>query len=252
MPLFLQMPRASAATPNRGGDIYGGRDPRSVPVYGLSEAARYLDIPVSTLRAWTLGQRYTSQTGKRRFFHPVISIADPETRQLSFTNVCEAHVCDALRSAHRISLQGIRRAIDILTRTFPGKEHPLVEHEFATAGVDLFLNSLGEVINLTAGGQVAMKECLSVYFRRVEFDRDGMAGRLFPFTRRHPSADAPKIVVLDPRVQAGRPVIVNTRIATSVVYERWFAGESSQSLAEDYGRSLEEIEEALRCEQQAA
>jgi uncharacterized protein (DUF433 family) len=229
-------------------DIYGGRDPRSVPVYGLAEAARYLDIPTSTLRSWTLGQGYRSPQGESKFFEPVIGIADAEARLLSFTNVCEAHVCNALRGDHGMPLQRIRRAIRVLEELFPGSEHPLIEHEFATSGVDMFLHQFGEVINLTAGGQTTMRDFLNLYLRRVDFDQSGVASRLFPFTWTKPALNAPRVIVLDPRVLFGRPAIVNTRIATSVVYERWAAGESSEALASDYGRSLEEIEEALRCE----
>lgn len=231
-------------------DIYGGRDPRSVPVYGLTEAARYLDIPVSTLRAWTVGQDYLSH-GKHKTFQPVIDIPDLSVNLLSFTNVCEAHLCNALRVSHGIPLQRIRRAIELLRDIFPLSRHPLIESELWTSGVDIFVDRLGsgDTIDLTAGGQSAIRECLKLYLRRVERDQEGVR-KLFPFTRTQPSAETPKLVVLDPYVLAGRPVIVNTRIATSVVYERWAAGESTGELAEDYGRSMVEIEEALRCEQQ--
>ncbi|MGQ0723475.1 MAG: DUF433 domain-containing protein [Candidatus Eiseniibacteriota bacterium] len=231
-----------------GVDIYGGRDPRSVPVYGLAETAKYLGIPVSTLRSWTLGQRYRSSQGDARFFEPVLRIADPDSRLLSFLNVCEAHVCDALRGDHGIALQRIRKAIRVLGELFPSSAHPLIDHELVTSGVDLFVNRLGELINLTAGGQTAMRDCLELYLRRVEFDQQGVASKLFPFTWTSPKPDTPKVVVLDPRVLFGRPAIVNTRIATSVVYERWAAGESSQTLARDYDLSVDKIEEALRCE----
>jgi uncharacterized protein (DUF433 family) len=53
---------------------------------------------------------------------------------------------------------------------------------------------------------------------------------------------------IDPRISFGRPVIAGTRIATAVIGERWRAGESVEALAADYGRSLAEIEEAIRCE----
>ena len=56
------------------------------------------------------------------------------------------------------------------------------------------------------------------------------------------------MVVIDPRVLYGRPVIAGIRVPTAVVYERWKAGESVETLAVDYSRSRDEIEEALRCE----
>ncbi|MFN0151728.1 MAG: DUF433 domain-containing protein [bacterium] len=229
-------------------DIYDDVDPRDVPVYGLTEAARYLNIPASTLRSWTVGQRQ----GRKRAFKPVIEIAEPQTRMLSFGNACEAHVCDALRRTHQVPLQRIRGAIDILRRLYPRTPHPLLDHQFATSGVDVFVDEIGKLINLSSGGQTAMRECLNLYLARVEYDQSGVASKLFPFTRSEHPSESPRVVVLDPRVLFGRPVIVNTRIATSVIYERWAAGESVEALAEDYNRPLPEIEEALRCEHRSA
>jgi uncharacterized protein (DUF433 family) len=55
-------------------------------------------------------------------------------------------------------------------------------------------------------------------------------------------------VVIDPHISYGRPVLVGTGIPTAVVAERYKAGEPIDELAEDYGRSRKEIEEAIRCE----
>ena len=46
----------------------------------------------------------------------------------------------------------------------------------------------------------------------------------------------------------GERVLVGTGIPTAIVAERYKAGESIDELAEDYGRSRNEIEEAIRCE----
>jgi uncharacterized protein (DUF433 family) len=59
-------------------------------------------------------------------------------------------------------------------------------------------------------------------------------------------------VVIDPELSFGRPVIAGTGLATEVIADRYKAGESIQELAEDYGRPAEEVEEAIRCELEAA
>lgn len=89
------------------------------------------------------------------------------------------------------------------------------------------------------------------YLRRVEHDAAGLVARLYPFTRKR-SLDEPKTAMIDPRIAFGRPVLVGTGIPTSVVAERYKAGESIDDLARDYGRERLEIEEALRCELDAA
>jgi Protein of unknown function (DUF433) len=50
----------------------------------------------------------------------------------------------------------------------------------------------------------------------------------------------------------GRPVIAGTGVATEVIADCYNAGESIQELARDYGRPAEEVEEAIRCELEAA
>ena len=47
------------------------------------EAADYLGIPVSTLRAWVAGQMYRHK-GEARSFQAIIRPADPKTHAFSF------------------------------------------------------------------------------------------------------------------------------------------------------------------------
>lgn len=227
-------------------DIYRGKDPREIPAYGVTEASRYLGIPKGTLRGWTLGQSYEVR-GQRRFFAPVIQIADREQRLLSFTNLFEAYVLDAIRRQHLISLQKVRRALGFLRKSNPSSRHPLAEYHFATFGADLFVEEYGRLVGVSQEGQLAFRQAVEAYLKRVERDETGLL-RLYPFTRRPRSLESPRVVVIDPRISFGRPVIVGTRIATAVIAERWRAGESVKELATDYGRPLGEIEEAIRCE----
>jgi len=231
-----------------GFNLYGDRDPREIPAYGISEAARYLDIPASTLRSWTLGQPYLYR-GEENFFEPVIEIADPVRKYLSFYNLFEAYICDALRREHKVSLGQIRAAIKLIeTELDPKRKHPLVEQRFATVGVNLFVEHLGQLIGVRNPNQTTIRSVLEGYLKRVDRDKFGKVMRLYPFTRAPRVPEAPRIVVIDSTVMFGRPVITGTRVATAMVYQRWKAGEGIQELAEDYARPIPEIEEALRCE----
>jgi uncharacterized protein (DUF433 family) len=92
-----------------------------------------------------------------------------------------------------------------------------------------------------------MREMLAAHLKRIDRDAAGAPIRLYPFTRKH-DLEEPRVVMMDPRVQYGRPVLVRSGIPTAVVAERYKAGESIQDLATDYGREPREIEEAIRCE----
>src|SRR5262245_7211481 len=91
-------------------DIYQGRDPRHIPTYSLVEAAHYLQLPLRTLDSWIHGRYYPTTAGKRRF-EPVIVRPDQDLPLLSFINLVEAHVLDAIRYRHRVPLPKVRDAI---------------------------------------------------------------------------------------------------------------------------------------------
>jgi len=229
----------------RNSDFYAGQDPRELPAYGIAEAAHYLRIPKATLRSWVVGRFYPTEVG-RKFFRPLITLPDKRKPFLSFTNLVEAHVLDAVRREHEIPLNKVRTALDYLRRQFPSK-HPLADQRFQTDGLDLFVDKYRQLINVSRAGQLAMRNLLEAHLRRIDRDEAGFAVRLFPFTRKR-QLEEPRVVVIDPYVSFGRPVLVGTGIPTAVIAERYKAGESVDQLGNDYGRERDEIEEAIRCE----
>lgn len=220
-------------------------DARFAPAYGVSEAARYLNIPPSTLRSWISGVQYRSD---RSNFEPVISVPPAEIVQLSFVNLVEAHVLVALRRVHKVRLQDIRVALDTLEKQFPEQSHPLAFKSFATDGKDLFLKHIEQLINLSKRGQLEMEEIIDMYLHRIEHDASGPI-ILYPFTRDPlQKYEQPKAVFMNPYISFGRPVLAGRGVPTELVFERFNAGELMDTLAEDYGRKRWEIEEAIRYE----
>ena len=116
-----------------------------------------------------------------------------------------------------------------------------------TDGCDLFVQKFGQLINISREGQLAMRQLLQAHLQRIERDLSGVALRLYPFTRKRENSE-PKFIVMDPYISFGRPVLAGTGIPTSVIADRYKAGESVDQLAHDYGRKRPEIEEAIRCE----
>jgi uncharacterized protein (DUF433 family) len=220
-------------------------DPRELPAYSFAEAAHYLRIPPATLRSWVRGRHYPTEIGKK-FFKPVIELPDPKLPSLSFLNLVEAHVLDAIRREHNIPLDKVRTALNYVKQHF-GVPHPLAEQKFESDGVSLIVSRFGQLIAVSEAGQLAMKEMLAAHLRRIEHDPSGMAIQLYPFTRKR-QPDEPKIIVIDPSVSFGRPIIFGTGVATAIVAERYKAGESVDELADDYGCERRHIEEAVRCE----
>lgn len=223
----------------------GAPDPRELPNYRIPEVAHYLGVPASTVRWWALGQRYRTAAGLKKS-KPVIGTPQHHPPLLSFINLVELHVLDGIRHQYQIPLPKIRNAVEYVVSQF-SLRHPLAQEKFETDGVSLLIRRFGQLIDASERGQLAMAEVLREHLQRIERDEEGLAARLYPFTRyRH--VQNPKLILIDPRIAFGRPVLAGTGIATSTVAERYKAGESIAALADDYGRQPEEIEEAVRCE----
>ncbi len=123
-------------------DIYGGKDPRDVAAYTVGEAARYLRLPRGTLLHWVAGQPSRGRDGSPRRTPRVFRPATTKPLMLSFWNLVEAFVLASIRRQHGVSLQKVRRAISFVEREME-LPRPLIEYEFLTNGVDLFVKEYG-------------------------------------------------------------------------------------------------------------
>jgi len=226
-------------------DIYGGKDPRDIPSYSTGDAARYLNIPSSTIRSWTIGYGYKVTNGTKDV-EPIINVEIKKPLKLTFINLIEIHVLRAIRQHHQIDLGKVRTTLDYIDAQIK-ISHPLAHQEFLTDGVDLFVEHYGNLINASSNDQTILKNSLKEHLKRVESDDQGLAIKLFPFTGNH-EEKTPRLVVIDPRIAFGRMVIVDSGIPTDIIAERFYAGDSSAQIAQDYECDIEKIEEAIRCE----
>ena len=208
-----------------------------------------LNLSIATVRAWCFGYTYRSGKGSAKKFQPVIRPADPNARLLSFANLCELHVLSAIRRRHRIPLPRVRDSVEYV-RSELGGDRPLIDRQFSTNGIDLFVQHASKLLNVSQQGQEALRGDFEQALARIERDNRGAPVRLFPFSRTSVSDEnQPKTIVIDPRLAFGRPVLSSTAIRTEVIAGRFSAGDSTAEMAKDYGVDEEEIKEALRFEQ---
>lgn len=220
------------------------------PAYSAGEAARILGLPYATVSAWCFGQRYRSAKKQERRFKAVIAPADRRNRLLSFANLCELHVLSAIRRKHGIALPKVRASIDYVSKKLD-LARPLLDIEFQTNGVHLFVEHASRLLNVSQQGQEAMRGEFERLLERIERDETGTPVRLFPFTRTGSPGSA-RVVMLDPRLAFGRPVVVPASVKTDVIRDRFRAGDSIAEMAQDYRVEPSVIEEALRFEQRLA
>ena len=222
--------------------------PSDQPAYTLAEAARYLKLPVATLRSWVVGRNYPTTDGAGRF-QPLIHPPRRKPPVLSFSNLIEAHVLRALRTDHGVSVKDLRRALKYAEGKL-GVERLLLRRELRMGGGSLFLERYGQLIDLPASGQLAMRKVFEQHLDRVVWDVPQFPVRLYPFlTFDELGPDRP--IAIDPQIAFGRPVVVRRGVSTYAIAERIDAGESVADLAADYDLAPTEIEEAVLYERAA-
>jgi uncharacterized protein (DUF433 family) len=208
-----------------------------VPVYGMMDAAHYLRVPYQTLRYWTRG---------RDSIEPLVRLADEDPPRLSFFNLMECHMISSIRTHYNLRVPKVRRALRVLAELYPSP-HPLIDKPLETDRFDLFIREHeDDLVCLTKNGQIPFKEFVVMHLQRIETNKEGML-TFYPFVEKR-SADEPKIIMMSPAVSFGKPVISGSSIPTAVISSRFHARESVPDLAGEYGRTIKEIEEAIRWE----
>lgn len=210
-----------------------------LPLYGLSEAALYLRVPIKTLEYWAFGRGRVS---------PLISAASRRPRALSFMNLLDCHMLASMRSIYDLRLPKIRRAVAHLNKISRFK-HPLIEEPLYTDRVDVLIKEIDKLVNISRGGQFAIPEIVGAHLERVEKE-GGKISKFYPFVRERSVAE-PKYIVINPALGFGKPVIAGTGISTAVIASRFNARESIPDLAKEYGLEEKQVEEAIRWETRA-
>lgn len=223
-------------------------DVYNVPAYSVTDAARYLRIPLATLRSWLKGRSYRTKAGWRTF-EPIIQRPSSDLPQLSFTNLVEAHVLRIIRQTHQVKLDKVREALDYISKQFDTL-HPLVDKKFQTDGVDLFVDQMDKLVNVSRSGQLAIRETLKHLLTRVEWDEKDVATRLFPFI--YPEGDETKILYIDPRISFGKPVIAGKGVPTTSVADLYDAGDEIEAIADEFDCTPEQIKAAIQFESLSA
>ncbi len=223
-------------------DIY------NIPAYPVKDAAGYLHIPVRTLRSWLEGRSYPTKGGQQAF-EPLIQRPHPDYPQLSFTNLVEAHVLRIIRETHQVKLDKVRKALDYIGQQF-NTPHPLVMKRFQTDGVDLFVDQVDQLVNVSRSGQLAMRETLKHLLTRVEWNADGIASRFFPVVDLVPEPGSDRLIFIDPSIQFGKPVIAGRGVPTRAIVSLIDAGDSIEDVADEFGCAPAQVKAAIQFETQ--
>lgn len=224
----------------------------STPLYGIGEAAAYLDVPPSTLATWAYGYERQRPGAGVMIGRPVITAIRPRHRHeaaVPFIGLAEAYALAAFRQA-RVPLQRIRPAIDALHREL-GLEYALASQRLFTDGAEILYDYAQHADNTPEGesarelvvvrnNQRVFAEVVDRYLRRVDFAADGYAQLI-----RLPQYSVAEVTV-DPDHAFGRPRFTRGGAGLEDVIDLFRAGESVDVVAAEFGLSRVEVEDALR------
>lgn len=221
---------------------------RDTAAYTLAKAARYLRLPSATLRSWVLGREYPTAEGGDES-SALIRPASKRPALLSFPNLIEAHVLRSLRTEHGVPVKALRDALANAQKTL-GIDRLLLRPELRATAGKVFLDRYGELIDLSASGQLAMRQLFNEHLKRIEWDKSNSPIRLYPFLS-VVSTSGERPIVINPHIAFGRPVVERRGVSTSAIVKRIDAGESVEDVANDYDLGQAEIEQAILYERAA-
>lgn len=211
------------------------------PRYTFAEAGRLIARQPGTMRRWALGHDRLYR-GDLRHDPALIRVdGNPagDEPPLSFLNLIELRFLASWRE--HISLPGIRAALGYAAAHLCA-ERPLLELDFKRRGKELFVEYEQHLVSATREGQVAWPEAADALLDSLDYDEaEHAAYRWWPLGRRRP-------VLLDTRVNGGRPTTASTGVRTVAIATRIRDGWDLEEITEDTAASQDEIRAAASLE----
>lgn len=222
-----------------------------VGLYTFQEAAKLIDASAQELRRWLNGGLYNAQDSEGRVSNEPLwqtELLESEIQGISFHDLLEVRFVKAFRK-HGVSLQTIRLASRNARELFD-HPYPFTCKRFRTDGRSIFADALaesGETELLDMGKrQYAFSKIIeSSLYHGIEFGNDELASRWYPMPRS-------KVVVLDPTIAFGKPIVANEGIRTSILYDAFQVEQSKPYVAKIYDVPIAAVEAAIRFEERLA
>ena len=212
-----------------------------LPVYPLSQVARFVGCHEQTLRAWLRGRNYVSGGVKRRT-KPVFGNSNDPRSALTFLDLVEAHMLHLIRKGYGIPMKNVRAAMEYL-HGVSGDTHFLAHRNFVHDERHLYLKADKRLISLSERGQHVDTVVISDGLKQLMYGEDGYADSFFPLI----SGKQQQAIMINPIIGFGQPALSRLGVNISAITSRFDAGEHIADIAADYGATNEEVEEALRC-----
>ena len=219
-------------------------------IYPLHQAARLVGEEPRTVRRWLRGYSWKYKDGRSRsgpLWKTQLENEElPGDKVIGFHDLLELRMVAAFVK-HGVDLKVIRATIDAAAKDYG--DYPLSNRRFLTDGKTIFMQAVEEATGTTKlidvrGRQFVFSDVIKPsLYAGIEYDRDG-ASRWYPLPKR-------RVIVLDPNIQFGAPIVADAGIPTDTIYTAYLAeGKDRGMVARIYRIAPEMVTAAVNFEQQ--
>ncbi len=209
-------------------------DPRLAwPIFTISEAARHLDLPVSTLHNWARPPAEGSA--------PLVTAfaARGHRATVPFIGFTEAFVLNAAFKAG-VPHHRIRPGVEAIKQQVGGLEHALAYKRVFTDGAEILFRFVEEEdLTVARTNQTQFTKTVENQLRLIRYADDGFAARV----------QLPKysvaVVTVDPHVASGSPLIESGGARVKDLIDRYQGGDPEADIARDFEVPLNEVKEIV-------
>jgi uncharacterized protein (DUF433 family) len=138
-------------------------------------------------------------------------------------------------------MRRVKKAVQYLA-SLDGSLMFLAHKDFFHDHLNLYLGNDTTLLTLTEQGQLADRTILESGLHQIVYGRDGFADEFYPQKRNSPQRE----FVVNPAINFGQISIARLRVGVEALAARFTAGEPVAEIAEDYGATTTEVEEAVR------
>ncbi len=202
-------------------------------IYTLSDAARLIAADRQKVQRWLFGHSYSRhKDGKvvnkqsAALWNPTYSDSGLAEQVIGFQDLLELRVVHEF-VRHGVPLGVVRKCLTAAAEMF-GADHPFTRRRFVTDGETIYQDAVrsgteeGEMLDLKRR-QYAFREIIKdALYSGIEYE-GSFARRWYPEHRS-------QTIVIDPELQFGHPVLVESGVPTASVYASYLAENKSKEV----------------------
>ena len=199
-------------------------------IYSTAEAAKLTGLTRSKVDRWAFGYRD---------YHGIVDPDLPSVgpyRSISFLTLMELYLMRRLQDKG-IAAEKFRIAAGEIAR-LRGIEHPFAFERLGDFllhdNKDFYLHD-DDLTQITGRNRdnMVLQDVIAPYLSEVEFESE--------YVRRWFPVESNRLIVIDPAIKFGEPVVSGTRIPTANIVDQINAGDAVDFVAECYGLTVEQI-----------